>query len=434
MAFTIGRAGRGSTSGTALALNDPSSWANASFGSSIKGQGGDITLHGWIQNATPAQALVLRDQLLGYQDNMDEPIVPVVCDSEPRLTGYYTVTGVEITTDPTAIATGNLEYTVGLQPTTPFANPFLECIVNGALLTNAVGAVLGDVHAFHAAPSAATEYSYAGVLSTFYTRASADGNIIFLDTGTTLSSIARLGIAPSNYYIGAATFEQGSPLQPVVGRGMAQADVVNWRLSNGLVRVTPNVANPGRLNVSHYNGSTWSATVNYAITASAGGITFTGWNSLVVLRNSVEETCIRLSVATSAGTTAGVVTLDISLRRGDRIARLFLSSTQSLSWRIARTTVEAATAITYGAVTLGGIRATVNDGDSNRYVLLFYQTATPVNDLVNGSITGGASSTTADFGIGSAIGGSTAAAPDRPADLANQYIAAQAESQRVVAR
>jgi hypothetical protein len=516
--------------------------------------------------------------------------------------------------------------------------------------------VLADVHAFHAVPAAASEYSYVGASSVFGDRGSADGDMTFLDAGQVLTSTARFGLAPSSFYIGAATFEQGSPLQPVVGRTLTQADLVNWRLSNGLVRVTPN-ATAGKIDVSHYDGTVWDAIKTYVLSATqiAGGpdqdretillgglptpstassgvlasfkpattialvgavgafttggastvsppfgqatvaahllvawvtatnspasittgaagwvkavgqissstestiwykpncgagetaptftctggssvmyaqlaefsgaltaspldktgstnsppgvfmtittsaadsvggdlmvssvrwwmptastavmrttynnsaavnignsgaasvsrhsnfsygiigaavpVSLTGLNSLTVLRNSVEETDIRLSLATSAGTTVGIVLLDLSLRRGDRLVRLYVSSATTLTFKLARDSVEAATAITYGAVTLGGIRATADDGDGNRYIILSVQRATPANDLTNGAITQGATGLMADYAIGSEIGGSTATPGlDDAVTVAKQYIAAQSESQRIVPR
>jgi hypothetical protein len=154
-----------------------------------------------------------------------------------------------------------------------------------------------------------------------------------------------------------------------------------------------------------------------------------------VFRNSVEEVIIHLGCTVNFGINWGRVGVDLALRRGDRIVRGFLSSDSQSNWQVARNTTEAATAITYGAVTLGNIRATANDGDGNRYVLITDQTATPVSDLGNGSLTqNAATNNTFDFGIGSEIGGSGAAHPNWAQDLAQQYIATQIEEQRVVIR
>lgn len=854
-----------------ITLNEPTNWST----SGTTDGGWQVTVTGSYKATSITDGLIKRDQILGLSNNWDELVIPVIMDGEPRVTGYYRVLSSSCDTDEFVRLQGNLyDYQVTLAPVQGFTNPLLESVISGALLTNAVTGLLTDVHAFHAVPSAAKEYSYAGVSSVFNTRTGADGGLIFLDTGQILSSTAQYGVAPESFYVGAATIEQGgSPsysttilrnapvgywragegsgnlldssgngnaavpsgtatyskagaliddsntavatpagaffnvpvtaldisnnkpysfeawinpttvdavvrrqigieqagnkgsnfnitntgiafrrsdaaaavdfitgpipvvgtwvhyvgtydgvtmrlyvngvqqgtgvassrlcapgagtfqigasggtnngdstfdevaiypvalsaaqvladyqvgtatgrLQSIVGRNL-QPDTVNWRLSNGLVRMTPNTS-VGKLDVSHYTGAVWAAPKAYAIsaiytptaiadrdsetitstgtphyeigaiasfkssttiarvgalgafttgtassvsptfgqattggnlliawvsagntgtgtaaggwvaaqlvsggtgqcaiwykpncgagetaptfTATAGGaspmyaqlaefsgavtvspvdkigsgssftptvtlntsgvdavatdlvvtathwdltnaatasfvaaynnatavaagnsgaastkghanhsygiiggpipVTFTGINSLTVLRNSVEETSIRLSLATSVGATAGIITADLSLRRGDRLVRLYLQSTNlSLTFKLARDSTEAATAITYGTVTLGGIRATTNDGDGNRYILLSVQRASPVNDLVNGAITQGAAGLMADYAIGSEVGGSTATfGLDDATTVAKQYLAAQSESQHIVAR
>jgi hypothetical protein len=287
--------------------------------------------------------------------------------------------------------------------------------------------------AFHGYPDAVVEYSLASAAVTA-TRSSADGILRFtsfnagLGSATLMNATPRFYLTPANFYVGAATIEQGSPLQPTVGRSV-QPDVVNWRLSNGLVRVTPN-ATPGKIDIAHWKGAAWAAAKTYKITASG---LVNGWTAVTVLRNSTEECVLRLSCTTTGDVIPTY--LDISLRRGDRLVRMNLS----IQWNTAnfaavyRDATEAATAITYGAVTLGGIRATANDADGNRYVLLSYQGGT-TNDLVFGGLTLTAGQKTMDIGIGSEIGGSGAAAIDTATAIANQYLAAQAESQRIVSR
>jgi hypothetical protein len=425
--FTIGRVGKTAP----LLLAAPGAWQRS---------GRQITLTS-TSTVLPALAPLLRDQLLGYIENGDEQKVPVISTADPRLTGYYRIVDVDIDTDPDLISNGSVAARITLEMVSGFTQPMLEGVVPGTLLTNAVGGVFADGIAFHAVPGASTEYNANDWLGLFnsYTRASADGPIavftygfhdIFGGTyyGTTVS--ARHAVPPASFYVGAATLEQGNPLYPVVGRDLVQPDVANWRLSNGLVRVTPN-AIASRLDISHYNGSIWS-TKTYTLKDGAAPLV-TGWNSLTVLRNSVEETIIRL---TSGVGMLDILSLDISLRRGDEIARLYFATTLSNghNYAVARITAEASTAVAVGAITKGMIRATSNDADGNRFVIFSVQNANPTNDLVNGAVTNTASPMAADFGIGSEIGGSGSAVPNRAVDLGGQYLAAQDETQRVVAR
>lgn len=730
--------------GRVSGLAEPLSWAD---------DGGRVVVTGNYAASSLTDGLVKRDQLLGMVDNWDELIIPVILDGEPRVNGYYRVLAASFTTDRWTRLKGNLyDYRVELERVQGFTQPLCESILSGTLLTNAVGAVTADMQGLHAMPAAGTEYS-SPLTGTNGSRSSSDGNIMVRPTtvgNPTLSGTTRSALAPRDFYIGACTIEQGSALQPVVGRTLAQPDVTNWRLSNGLVRVTPS-ASPGKLDVAHYvaphysdfetagttqtlfksigsdgdntmnawsgaggglaahvltmnaNGllltaghldwwdgeyrarcnwvtganigwvvhftdvnnfivarmtgttfdlfkvvggtftqvatvgiaavnATWywckvtasgtsytaqlysdagpgaigasfagpitatigepilqagrigfwqgsatgwtaggnfagvciflgpapsgyTATVNagepafcwskaksYAGTYSASiynahssgqgywisaatttiaGISytlsgqlwgsgaptnfrlngnvaspitspdpapatsswqsmtatgipgaaatfillaygagtyyfdnvqvgtwaaaktykglsttpFTNWTSLTILRNSVEECTIRLGASVTGASMGQPVTVDLSLRRGDRLVRGYASTmVNSLTWQIARNSVEAATAITIGAVASGAIRATANDADGNRYVILNYQQTGPVNDLTNGAITSGSVFLNFDFAIGLEIGGSAAAAPDDAVSLARQYLGAMAESQHVVPR
>jgi hypothetical protein len=386
--------------------------------------------------------MVLKDQVLGLQNNADEPVVPVIIPSLPRLSGYYRVDGVSVGLASSAFGGVSLPIHVDLTPVQGFTAPAIEAILTGALLTNSVGAVSGDATPIHCVPSLATEYfALSGAGRFIGGRVAEDASLDVNLLGSTYAVIARYSLAPADYYKAAAKFEQGSPLFPVMGRLMAQADTLNWRLSNGLIRITPNAQAGGTgstFNVSHYNGSTWSKPKGFTVGSSGGVVGSIGTGigssiqSVTVLRNSPEEVVIRLVVGNPPAYT-GRVFVDLSLRRGDVMADLFLSSDLSLKWQVFRQNAEAATAITFGAVTAGGIRATANDSDGNRYILLSYQAATTTS-LANGALTQNAFSTSFDAAIGAEIGGSGAGTPNVATAIAGQYLAAQAETQRIVAR
>jgi hypothetical protein len=423
--------------GRITGLNEPNVWAN---------RNGIITLTGSYKATSLTDGLVRRDQLLGYNNNPDESVVPVVLTGEPRVTGYYRILGVSVDTDDYVRKQGNLyDYTVTMQEVTTHTQPMLESVMTGTLLTNVVSGVANDARQFHGVPAASLEYyRLTPSVQTLDARVTAAGtvNVLISDLvnagPTTYTAPANFYLPAASFYIGAATFEQGASLQTVVGRQQVQNDLVNWRLQNGLVRVTPN-ATAGKIDVSHFNGSTWSVLKTYTLTETNAPLGLVnGFTTLSVLRNSSEETIIRLGLTTTitGPVSSGRISLDISLRRGDFLARMYLTADVAATrWKIARDTVEAATAITYSGVTAGGIRATANDADTNRYVLLSYQAAV-TNDLVNGAMTQNAPAlATFDFAIGSEIGGSGAGANTRAAAaLARQYLAAQGESQRVVTR
>lgn len=411
-----------------LALPNPMLWADT--GGLLEHGGRAATVKFMVSVTSPVgDALRLRDQLMGLDNNGDEPIVPVIVDSEPRKTGYYKVTGVMISTDPAMIVRGFAPCEVTLEPVRGFTQPMMEAIISGALLSNAVGAVAGDVVQFHGYPGAATEY-YRGALGVTVNRPSADGNISFTTNGA-LSTAASFSLRPADFYVGAATIEQGTPLQPVVGRTTTQADPHHWRLSNGIMRVTPTVGLPNYVDIAYRKGGVWlSPTGSFAL---APGVGMNDILSATILRNSTEECIIRLAMTGGSPATQGRVTIDLALRRGDRIVRMVGTSDFAGLWQIARAGSIAATAITYGAVIIGGIRATANDGDGNRFVVFSYGAAT-TSDLVNSQIALNVAAKQMDVGLGCEIGGSAATGTDAAVSLAGQYLAAQTESQRVVAR
>jgi len=385
---------------------------------------------GFIRTSPVTDALRVRDQLYGYQDNLDEPVIPIIVDSEPRLNGYYRVTGVTIGIASETFGGVAIPYVIRLVAVSGFAQPMMESVINGALLTNVVGAVVGDAKIFHSVPNAAVEY-WRGATIAVVARASADGVMLFYQGGT-FGQSANFYLLPSTFYVGAATFEQGSPLRPVVGRQQILSDVVNWRLSNGLVRVTPNAV-AGKIDVAHWSGSAWITPKTYQFSGTTAGL-INNLTTVTVLRNSTEETIIRLGCTVVYGLGWGRVNLDISLRRGDLLARLYLRSDGQDAWKVARSTIEAGTAIAFGAVTTGGLQATVNDAGGNQYALMSYQAAVTM-DTVNGALTQSAATNVAmDIGLGLAVGGSGAPSPNRAIDLGGQYVTAMSETQRVVAR
>lgn len=380
------------------------------------------------QSTAVSDGMFVRDQLLAYP-TPDEDVIPIILTSESRSSGFYRPLRTSILTEQLSRIRGHIfNYRMDLQRVAQFALPLVEVVQNGALLTNAQGAVAGDTQGFSATPAAALDY-FDG--SSPYVRSTSDGNLNCYGFGSGLGSVVyRFSLKPADFYIGAARIEQGTTLRPVVGRNLFQYDVANWRLSNGLVRVTPNAGGTGKFDVSHWKGAAWAAAKTYSL--FDGVASTTAINTVSVLRNSPEECALRLTFTTGQ---RNALTVDLSLRRGDRMVRMYLVCAIPRAWKLQRDVVEAATALSYGAlpVVTGAIRATAADADGNRYVLVSDGAAT-TNDLVNGSIRWTFTSLTGDFGIGSEIGGAGAVFPDDANSLAQQYLAAQTESQRVVAR
>lgn len=244
------------------------------------------------------------------------------------------------------------------------------------------------------------------------------------------NGILRYWIVPEDFYIGAGTIEVGDPLEIVVGTQISRSPV-NWRLSNGLVRVTP--AESGRVAISHYNGSSWSTAKEFEFSGvepaaipspDAGRIN--AFTNLTILRNSPEVVSIRLSCDVEFGITWGTVYLDITLRRGDRVAKFQVSSYRVERWKVRPRVAEAATLLT------GGLRAAAVT-TSDRYVIVYGSQAVTTN-AATGEVFATTNSLAADFGIGSEIGGTSAGGAGAAQALINLYFAGQSELLLVVTR
>ena len=146
-----------------------------------------------------------------------------------------------------------------------------------------------------------------------------------------------------------------------------------------------------------------------------------------VLKNEAQECVLRLVLGfTTASARPTYLNVDIQLKRGDRLARITLSSPSSQAWGIKTDASTAGTSIT------GGYVETSDDADTNRGVVVSASAFTT-------SLTGPSmlyltsAGTVIDLGVGVEYGGTGSADPERETDLRDQYFAVMAEQQRVVA-
>lgn len=240
------------------------------------------------------------------------------------------------------------------------------------------------------------------------------------------SGTMRYWVVPTDFYVGASTIKIGTVLEPVVGAQIISSPNA-WELSNGLVRVRP-ADTAARLSIAWADGVT--GVYETAKTFELAGIEpfdlalqragrINSISSLTILRNSPEVCSIRLGCGVEMGITWGTLYVDLTLRRGDYLVRGRITSFRQEKWRARRGTAEAATSLS------GGLRATADDVDGNRYLL-----ASPtllVKDLVQGSIAASVAAYNFDFGIGMEVGGSTATLADTAASVIAEYFGGQSE-------
>ena len=373
-----------------------------------------------LTTSTAATALLQRQQILGLADNPDEPIVPLAYSPDPSIDGYYRVVGSSVSTE--NLPMGRFDWSISLVRVAGFAAPSFESVLLGSLRVNSHGIVTGTSVPWHAVPAATSYYDIGGALGTEGYR-TGDNILAVIHNGSGLyDARARWAVPPSFFYKGAATLEVGTTLSTTVGHQIRDLPE-NWRLSNGLLRVTP-VAGTARLDISCHNTATWDTPIRVSIGRGVIGVLdeFVEWASVTVLRNSPESVSIRLSAAPLTGALGtNFFTVDLTLRRGARMVEVVIASDSAFFGMIALTTAVACTAAT------GGIRKTTNDASGHRMVLSSPLAFT--SDLVNGSIVTTASYGTffTPFAVGQSVNASIATGLETAQSLIYQYMAAMTE-------
>ena len=363
---------------------------------------GTVNFAGEVSLDDAVQARSLRDELHRMVDN-DDLILPVVWTADASFDGYYRVLGANLNLG-IASLNGWYPFTCQLERMGSDGLIAIESRLQVGLRANAHSITLGSSEPIHGVPDTHKAYNPDTATPTTMTRTLADGTVrVFRDMPQNIDPV--WGIAAANFYKSACQIEVGVTLRVVAG---LDADNLpdDWRINNAAVRVSPN-GTSGRLDVAHFDGTIWETAKVWEV--RVGGTEVGQWDNFSVLRNDASTVIVRLNRRDSEVT---VVTLDLTLKRGSRFVEARITRNVAAAFKIVRNTTEAATTLT------GAIRATVNDGDGNRYVLGSSKAVT--DDLVEGGITS-ASLIGWDFFIGSAIAGSSAVAGDAPADLVNQY-------------
>jgi hypothetical protein len=332
--------------------------------------------------------------------------IPVVFTTKTYLNGFYKVDSssgsIEDWKDDMRIFPWNIALTrVGTK-----SDIDIESRLSGSL-TRANNFAITGVR-LHAPAINHVGYWTDATVTSAVTRATQDGNIkCYLGIGETVSP--RWAIDPIDYGKGRVRFLDDEDIERA--GSSVNPNPMDWELSNGLVRIRP-LSSGGVLEISAWSGTAW---LTKAWDLRAGGVALPTFTHCTILYNEFEAVTIRLMSPLAAG---GRVYVDITLRRGFRIAEIYIQSEVGTTLKVVRATTEAGTA---GA---GYITATANDGDANKYIIGSAKTYTA--DTVNGGIEKAATATL-DAYIGVVFGGTGAVAGDLAADLQKQYIGAPSE-------
>lgn len=402
--------------GRAQALAAPTEWGGRTWD-----QDGDrVRFEGHIWSTDSAAARVLRQQLLGHEGE----VVPVTSVDDPTVDGFYRVLSSKVGSS--ARSPNMFPVSVDLERVMAYSSPQFESVLVGNTLTNALGITGKPFWSVpNAAPLTFTDPEFG------YTRSvehpAGQNTTVLMEFFTTFTVNPRWRPLPSQYYIGACLVEQevsSGVWVPVTGLQQHQASggLGGIRINNGLVRCR--IASDGSdlaLSVDHWKASSqsWNNKQYKVVSVTGGGFTVPVPVAVTIIRNDPEVVVVRSSHRITDDPS---IDLYLSVRRGDRWVRGEVGGKDSWAWAVKRSTAEAATSIT------GGLRATSDDAGGNRYMLASATATT--KDTTNGQIALPSAAATLAFGIGSEIGGSTAAAPDQATGTRNmieQYFAAQAE-------
>lgn len=234
-------------------------------------------------------------------------------------------------------------------------------------------------------------------------RTGADGVLkLYRAVGATTNP--RWATSPAGYATGRVKFLDDTARERA-GIG-AKLAATGWELNNGLVRVKP-LASGGVLEISAYTGGAWRVK-NWDVLLDA--VSVGTFDYCTLLNNQYEAVSVRLMKILPIGR----FYLDITLRRGHRIAELYLQNEYSA-------TLKVVLAVANGGVnTLAGtVVDNADDGDSNRYIIGSARTFTA--DTTNGGLSK-AATTSLDAFVGVVAAGGSAVTGDAAVDLQKQYI------------
>jgi len=330
-----------------------------------------------------ATLAVRREQLLGLASPWDTTTQPIIVRDDPSITGHYA--DLSVRTDIDHMGSGHFRWQLSGRRLLGRDVPGHELHQVGGLRSNSHAVLVGSVSPWAAIPAAATEFfsGESSASSTFdLTRVSDTGSVGFYIYATGFNRrIAYFVCPPENHWDGAALITLGASLHPVTGRQVWDSDAAtnSWRIGNGLVRVSQS-ATAGELLVESIGvaNSTWTPE-NYSLRYDAAGSLITAFTTFTVLVNTPEVCSVRVGMR--AGANRHRQLLDITVRRGDRLAEFTWRTDENLLGRVSHDPAEAATDLTVGAATVG-IRETA--GALPKWVI--YTPAAATTDTVNGTI------------------------------------------------
>lgn len=425
-AFTIGRVGVDtSAGGDGTTLQHPFDWSQ---------QGRMVTLAGVHQAASDAAAVWLQQQILGLDpaNNPDEEWVPVTSATVADLNGFFRVNSASAVIPAGSLGNGTkvVQWSVQMERAPAWRRPRIELPTIYAGIANGMGVTTRM--STQALPTGTVERWGMSGASYTTTRASEHGTVdLHYYDGSTISYVSKLTTtaswAPGSHYSGGVSIEKVG-VGKVVGRLDAPVSD-GWRIGNGLVRLKVDTTG-NTLTFEFWNGSAWTGTKALAFDSyiTSGPYTW-DFRRLSVLRNDPTECVLRVA---GAGSISGWMTMDIAVRRGQRVAHMYMAGEGLYEGRMKFNTNTACTATTWGLRTT----STVN----GQYLLMMSDYASDkLTPSTNGKLSAPSSLTTNStlvFGIGASGDGTVTGSgiqdePECVNGVSKQWYGVVGETQRV---
>lgn len=368
-----------------------------------------LTMRGSFTGSALAATLALRDELIVTLAE-EEPI-PVTWDNDSTIDGFYLPRGGQVSVL-SLTGTGYVEFNCSLKRLGDDNSVRFCSLLTGTVLANDHSYTTGV--GFVAPP--VSRYVYNPVSSSSVVRVSEDGSVrVYLEVAS--SANPEWHVAPADYYKAACEILAGGYLRAGVTAPNTPTD---WQLENGLVKAVPTTG--GALIVSHFDGAAWRATT-WAVLYNSAAVG--AWQAVQILTNRPERAGLRLIQTRNNTTGQGLITLDLSVRRGSRtLEGVFYSD--SAIYAIALDTDTAGT--TSGTPT-GTMKKSTTDGNGHRWMVGSELTTT----LTTADGTMAKTAARMPFMISKEVDeGSGVQAGDADDDLWDQYMGWRSERVRAV--
>ena len=375
------------------------------------------------------QSTALNQQLLGLVENFDEEVFPFTWSLDSTYDGFYKVRSVQVDPESTYITSGVSRFSIVMERTGGgYSRPQFESIVQQVVRTNshAVTAPAGFDLSWYAGAGTEADVAFTGI----WNLTLADGAQKWhTNTAPSGPSSYYVSTKPADYYLNTARVEvqYGGTWYPVVGQQVPLGTSVNWRISNGAIRLYPtSVSGNGRFTVESWrSGDGWVGREYGIITAASTFVNATGTSadpsSVKIVKNAPEVVVVRVRQQAEAG-----AQFDFTLRKGDfhvEIAIMQPTGATTQTWGVQLSAVTASTSST------GAVRSTATT--SSRYQQISCG-STVTADTVNGGLRLSAAASTAVFAVSpdADIQGLAFTA----ANMRDVFLAARSERVRVVTR